>query len=135
MSDYLGHWYDRQGNRITMLEWGRLYEQEDYVRVGLTEIGPYVVSTVWLGLDNNFVDDGHPILFETLVFTKSAWEADRTEEDHELLLEIDGQRYHTEQEAMRGHEDICTLVRATYVEDPDLGHETQPERNQDDNHS
>lgn len=109
--------YDRQGNPITTAEWGRLVADDDYRRIGLTEIGPYTVSTVWLGLDHSF-REGPPVIFETMVFTTSAWNTDRTEEDHELLLEIDAARYHTEQEAITGHEDMCTLVRATLDDQP-----------------
>jgi len=116
----LDHWYDKYGNHITLEEWGRLYEDEDYMRIGLTEVGPYVVSTVWLGLDHSF-GTGPPVLFETLVFTKTAWNDPRPRDDpeHKTLMEIDGRRYHTEEEAKAGHEEFVTLVRATLQEAPD----------------
>ena len=34
-----------------------------------TEVGASMVSTVFLGIDHNFFNDGPPILFETLIFT------------------------------------------------------------------
>lgn len=116
----IGDWYDREGNPIDTLRWGELHEDYDYVRVELTEIGPYVVSTVWLGLDHSYMEGGPPIIFESLVFTKTAWEDDTPRDDpnHEPLMEIDGMRYSTEDEARKGHMDLCTLIRATYVEDP-----------------
>lgn len=105
-------WYDKEGQPISIPEWGALHDDDDYMRVGLTEVGPYVVSTVWIGLDHSF-GRGPPVIFETMVFTKSAWEADRSEEDHELLVEIDGRRYSTLQEAQEGHEETILLVEAT----------------------
>jgi hypothetical protein len=37
-------------------------------RVALTQVGPYRVSTVFLGLDHRFFGDGPPLLFETMSF-------------------------------------------------------------------
>ena len=96
-----------------------LFEDYDYKRVDLTEVGPYVVSTVWLGLDHNYMENGPPLIFETMVFTNSAWNADREDPDRELLLELDCMRYSTETEAWQGHREIVTLIRATYVDIPD----------------
>jgi len=109
--------YDKDGRRIDFKEWGRLSDDDDYRRIGLTEIGPYTVSTVWLGLDHSYMGGGPPIIFETMVFTTSAWEADRSDPDHELLMEIDARRYCTLQEAMDGHVEQCLIVRATVNEE------------------
>lgn len=111
-------WLDKEGRPISTEEWGRLKEDEDYHRVGLDQVGPYMVSTVWLGLDHQFMPGGPPLIFETMVFTTTAWNADRSEEDHEGLLDLDCVRYSTEHEARVGHRDMVTLIRATYVEDP-----------------
>lgn len=86
--------------------YSRLLEDDDYRHVGSTEIGPYWVSTVWLGLDHGF-GRGPPIIFETMVFLVR----DPDEERH--LADIDTVRYSTEEEATKGHEDMVTLVRAT----------------------
>lgn len=64
-------------------------------RVDYTEVGELRVSTVFLGLDHNFTGKGPPILFETMVFGGT--------------LEEMGQRYHTEEEALKGHLEIVTL--------------------------
>lgn len=32
------------------------------------EVGPYLISTVFLGLDHNFSEHGPPLLFETMIF-------------------------------------------------------------------
>jgi hypothetical protein len=53
--------YDKYGQEISRREWARLHENEDYCRIGYTEIGSVYVSTVWLGED-------HGRMFETMVF-------------------------------------------------------------------
>src|SRR4051794_10082487 len=50
-----------------MTEWGETFSREDR-RVMLTRIGPFRVSTVFLGIDHNFASHGPPILFETMTF-------------------------------------------------------------------
>jgi hypothetical protein len=117
-------YYDRQGNPLTLEEWDALLGDYEYKRVASTEIGPYWISTVWIGLDMNYTGHGPPIIFETMVFSKSARDADRDDPDRELLLEFDCERYATEEQALRGHENMCTLVRATTQETPDM----EPER-------
>lgn len=112
-------WYDRNGVPMTFVEYIALMEtvdDNDYRRIDLTEIGPYVISTVWLGLDHNFTGEGPAIIFETMVFTNSAWVADRSDPDRELLVDIDTDRYATEEEARAGHEAMVLLVRATTQE-------------------
>jgi hypothetical protein len=109
--------YDKEGKPISMAQFSELLEDMEYKRVALDEIGPYEVSTVWLGLDHNWTGNGPPIIFETMVFTASAWNADRSDPDHEPLLEIDTLRYATETEALAGHHEVCTLIRATTDEE------------------
>jgi hypothetical protein len=89
--------YDRSGNAISMRDWARLRAFDDlnghrYARVARDEIGDYVVSTVWVGLDTGLPTPyapARPLIFETMVFK-------------------DGQgdeqwRYMTETEARQGH--------------------------------
>jgi len=123
----IGDWYDRQGNRISVAEWGRLHDDLDYVRLGTTEIGPYVVSTVWLGLDHGF-GGGPPVIFETMVFTRSAWNDDRSVPDHEPLFDLDCVRYSTEHQALIGHEEMCLLVEATVQEEAPSEAPSEPEK-------
>jgi hypothetical protein len=55
-----------------LLEWARWHEHSYEERsVGLTIVGPYRVSTMFLGLDHQF-GDGPPMIFETCVFDSSA---------------------------------------------------------------
>ena len=49
-----------------LLEWGRWLETADR-HVAQDRIGPYRVSTVFLGLDHSF-GCGPPLLFETMIF-------------------------------------------------------------------
>lgn len=53
----------------SVTEWGTAFENMSARRVALTEL-PHgvVVSTVFLGLDHSFAEEGSPILFETCVF-------------------------------------------------------------------
>jgi hypothetical protein len=47
--------------------WARGFD-EARRRVGETFVGPYRVSTVFLGINHRHFGDGPPILFETMVF-------------------------------------------------------------------
>jgi len=49
-----------------LLEWARWFETVER-RVRLTRVGPYFISTVFLGLDHQW-GQGPPILFETMIF-------------------------------------------------------------------
>ena len=106
--------YDKYGNPITMAEFTKLkFESgEDYHRIGSTDIGPYWVSTVWIGLDHSF-GRGPPLIFETMVFPKDQ----RDDPAYHGLTDIDTRRYNTLQEAMDGHVEQCLLVRATLQEE------------------
>jgi hypothetical protein len=82
------------------LEWARVrFEDQQVCRVDKTVIdGDCMVSTVFLGLDHNFLPDGLPILFETLVFGG----------EHDGLM----QRYATWDEAAIGHKEVVEKVMA-----------------------
>jgi hypothetical protein len=47
--------------------WANQFENANARRVGLTKVGKYEISTVFLGIDHSF-NGGEPILFETMVF-------------------------------------------------------------------
>lgn len=49
------------------LKWGEWYARADR-HVAQTTVGPLSVSTVFLGLNHNFMGKGRPLLFETMVF-------------------------------------------------------------------
>lgn len=51
-----------------VLEWGKFF-QNGYRHVAKTDVGDYWVSTVFIGLDQNFYDEDGPVeVFETMVF-------------------------------------------------------------------
>jgi hypothetical protein len=100
--------FDRAGREITVEEFDRLLGDPDVRRVASTEVGPYWVSTVWLGLDHRFRGDGPPLIFETMVFAGGEADAD--------MSGLDTRRWSTEEEARRGHEEIVLLVEATTSE-------------------
>jgi len=89
---------DRDGKEITYNEWVKLFEDLEYKRVGFFETlanGERVsVSTVWLGVTNNF----NP-MFETQVYGGRNSGMSR--------------RYETELEALVGHNEIVDIVQDT----------------------
>lgn len=69
---------DEKGNPVAtdLMTWATWFERscKDFKlkrRVDLTIIGPYKISTVFLGLDHNF-GKGPPVLWETMVFKKTS---------------------------------------------------------------
>lgn len=89
----MSHYYNRKGDPITLLEWSESY-QSDQQRVAEDNVGPWWVSTVWLGLNHQY-GDGPPLIFETMIFPKNGDD-----------INYDGhysERYSTEAEAIEGH--------------------------------
>lgn len=122
--------YDRDGQPITMREHVALREHREYVVVEQTEVGPYWVSTVWLGLDHNFMRlpgvPHVPIIFETMVFSMEVSYAKARETAWGSLPEYtfheshEQERYPTEELAREGHERICKQVEAVWAATRDL---------------
>jgi hypothetical protein len=77
-------------------EWGRMYKSDNR-HVALDDIDGVKVSTVFLGLDHNWADEGPPVLFETMVFGGP------------LDMEMD--RYCTWDEAEKGHAAMVERVK------------------------
>ncbi len=50
-----------------VLDFARWFETAER-RVRVSQVGPYCVSTVFLGLDHRFGGNGPPVLFETMVY-------------------------------------------------------------------
>lgn len=63
--------------------------------------GDITVSTVFLQLDHSFGDE-EPVLFETLVFGGP----------HDGYM----QRYHTWDEAINGHKEVCYLINKVMID-------------------
>jgi hypothetical protein len=91
-------WCDKEGNSIGPAEWGRLHTDDSYRVIGYTDIAEHVaVSTVWIGINMNFSQEGPPIIFETMIFGGP--------------LDSETWRYATEREAKLGHMDAVRLAR------------------------
>ena len=96
-------YYSRDGKPIEdVLDWtssieDRIVKQE---RVGL--FGLFYVSTVFLGLNHNY-GEGRPLIFETMVFCRFPI---KSKEAFHTGLDLDMNRYATEQEAKDGHEQM-----------------------------
>ena len=87
-----------------LLEWGKWFGtanrivKQDNLKNGL------FVSTVFLGLNHNFLSKGKPILFETMVFTpKRKRKIFGRKMKMMIGDELDQNRYHTWAESERGH--------------------------------
>ncbi len=63
-----------------------------------TDIGDFWVSTVFLGLDHNYLDTGPSLVFETMVFKKGDWDGEYQT------------RSSTHADALRQHETACQWV-------------------------
>lgn len=93
------------GEPLELYEWSELFERrhENLAPESWwhkhTELGADLrVSTVWLGIDHNFLGIGPPLVWETMVFG-----GDRDEECR---------RYATRAEAFDDHERIVRELRA-----------------------
>lgn len=65
-----------------------------------TQIGDYIVSTVDLGIDHSF-GFGKPLYYETMIFSKNK----------QNPFEYYQERYTTEEEARKGHEETIKYVK------------------------
>ena len=77
---------------VSLQQWGRFFEKIGNRRVAFDKVGVYLVSTVFLGIDHNFLEEGPPHLFETMIFKAGS--------NQDLYCE----RYATWDEAVEGHE-------------------------------
>jgi len=76
-----------------LIEWARWFETAER-HVAETQVGPVLVSTVFLGINHSF-GRGPPLLFETMIFGMddndyqvrcSTW--DEAENDHQVAVAI-----------------------------------------------
>jgi hypothetical protein len=90
---------DKVAVPCSLYEFGLQFEHpEEYRRVGLTKIGPYVVSTVFLSIDHGWKS---PQLFETMIWSEKTPES--------VFSEYQA-RYATWAEAVEGHALAVRLV-------------------------
>lgn len=81
----------------TCEEWGAMLQEKGSKRVAFDVIDGMEISTVFLGLDHNHFG-GTPILFETMIFK------DRNDDIYQS-------RYHTWDEAVKGHQTAMEWVK------------------------
>lgn len=81
-----------------LMKWGQWMEDNHLKRhVADDKIGDVRVSTVFLGLNHNFGEEGPPILYETMIF-------DGAHHGYE-------ERYSTRSEAIEGHAKALVMVK------------------------
>lgn len=84
---------------LTFFEQMKEMRKNNEKHVAKDEINGHIVSTVWLGMDHKFNDEGPPLLFETMVFDKNS------------LGEIYFNRYSTNPQAEEGHKKAIQWVK------------------------
>jgi len=77
--------------------WAKFFENADRV-VKQDTVGKVFISTVFLGIDHNFGDEGPPLIFETMIF---GW------------MEEYQERCSTYDEAEAMHQRAVDMVRST----------------------
>lgn len=85
--------------------WAKWMHDEKNRIVEQTKVGPFLVSTVFLGIDHNFGQFPSPVLWETMVFLN----------EPTGVAEVDDfggnqQRYHSAIEAEIGHEYVVKMA-------------------------
>lgn len=109
-------YYDRQGLPVPIGEWVRRLEaQGDYPLIAQDNVGNFLVSTVWLGMDHS-LGGGPPLIFETMLLPArdgkplppGEWPED---DDGSDLSSGRIWRYSTEEDARAGHESVLARLR------------------------
>lgn len=114
--------FDRNGKRMSLMAWARAFDDVKYRVLGSHYVGNLWVSTVWLGIDHDFLnmmreEPAPPMIFESMIFV--------IPEGDDRWLSLELRRYRTEQEAMVGHTDLVHLanlmidVEKEVIDDPD----------------
>lgn len=96
----MGHYILDEHNQPEHIDdlmcWAMWFEKSDRT-IAKTNVGDTLVSTVFLGIDHNFDEQGLPVLFETMVFGGA--------------LDEYQERYTSAEEAEWGHEQIVKRVK------------------------
>jgi hypothetical protein len=100
--------FDRKGRPMSLEQWAIQFENLSYRKIAFTNLSQYGVdiSTVWLGL-NHALRAGPPLIFETMVFRTVG------------ASEMDMDRYFSEEEAKRGHENMVQKWLTKLMEEAD----------------
>lgn len=111
----VGQLYDREGNVISPERFMELYADFEYRVVKQQDVGPWWVSTVWIGraLPPTHAEQwGQALIFETMAFGREGTPV----QDMETVL-----RYATEAEAEAGHERLVEILRSGWHQSGHLG--------------
>jgi hypothetical protein len=105
---YTGYldFYNMDAKQICMACWAEMHRdrgKNNQRRVAATQIGDIAVSTVLLGTNHNWLGEGPPIIFETMIFDKEGSVGDYQE------------RYATKQAALAGHDRAVQFVKEHLV--------------------
>lgn len=96
-----------------LMEWAVWYEtsgSERKVAETFTEL--LWISTVFLGIDHSFGDEGAPVLWETMVFDKHPHMTTLLGEERDVFHDHDTWRWSSLEEAKKGHAEIVMdLIR------------------------
>jgi hypothetical protein len=120
-------YYGKKGEPLTLRQWADYIEDLSYKRIGYDELPATsvcpasYVSTVWLGIDHNFLLDGPPIIFETMRFSAATKIMETIGRPYHPSLEFpypdepdtrtEQVRYYTEEQASIGHRTIVRLIQ------------------------
>jgi|SRR5215510_5144321 len=114
-------YYDREGKPLELLEWCKLCEDEEYVTVKKEQVGKYLISTVWIGLNMNIFKD--PIqIFETMIFSDKQDVLDPGDSLYGYQ-----ERYSTLQEALSGHQKAIKAAEIQVFQEAESAKDSQPE--------
>jgi len=99
-------YFDRQGKPLDLMEWARILDNDPLRIVAQEIVGRYFVSTVWVGLNMNLFGST-PLIFETMIFL-----ANKEDNEEKNPLAFYQERYETEEQAFKGHEEAMAICRA-----------------------
>jgi hypothetical protein len=100
-----------------LMAWAKRFEKDETRIVARDLLKDILVSTVFLGIDHNFIGDGPPVLFETMAFDEGKCNG------QSILYET---RYCTWSEAEAGHKSVVDIINnekdwPLYIHDSDYG--------------
>ena len=93
-------YYDQDGKPITQRQWLDAWGEIKNRTIARTQVGRFLISTVWLGLNHQY-GDGPPLIFETMIFDEHG-------------ADIGCQRYSTKEAALVGHKDAERWIESVW---------------------
>lgn len=103
---------NEQTKFVTLEEWAKwMGNHRDDRVIGRARIDDYIVSTIFLGLDFDFADDGRPQYWETKIFDPPGDRKHSSGRAWDLGTSIYQERYSTAREAKQGHAKAIEWLR------------------------